>query len=194
MHTPVPPELVRAALERIPANLTRDDWARVAMATKSEFLDKGVQPYGVRFAGARWLLVPVRDGAGKLWNLKRIAPEKPTDGGTDKLFLRNGRKSGLWHLIGNVGDDQAGPTVLLVCEGYATGASVHAATGHPVAVAFDAGNMAHVAKALRQLHPAPLIVVAGDDDVQTFARTGTNPGMGRSAQVVEAQLRAPLTA
>jgi hypothetical protein len=97
---------------------------------------------------------------------KRIAPTKPANGGTDKLFLKGGRKSGLWHWCG----DPAGAAVLLVAEGYATGASLHQATGRPVAVAFDAGNLAPVAKALHQAHPAALIVVCGDDDLQTFAR------------------------
>ena len=30
---------------------------------------------------------------------------------------------------------------LFIVEGYATGATVHEATGHAVAVAFDAGNL-----------------------------------------------------
>lgn len=33
------PDLIRAALQHIPANLARDEWARVAMAIKSEFAD-----------------------------------------------------------------------------------------------------------------------------------------------------------
>ena len=132
---------------------------------------KGVQAHGVRFAADGCVLVPLRDAAGDLWNLQRIAPERPADG-TDKLFLKGGRKSGLWHWCG----DPAGAPVLLVAEGMATAASVHEATGRPVAVAFDAGNLAHVAKALRQQHRAALLVLCGDDDRATEARTGTNTG------------------
>lgn len=132
---------------------------------------KGVQPHGVRFAPDGCVLVPLRDAAGALWNLQRIAPERPADG-TDKLFLKGGRKSGLWHWCG----DPAGAPVLLIAEGYATAASVHEAAGRPVAVAFDAGNLAHVAKALRQQHRAALLVLCGDDDRDTEARTGTNTG------------------
>ncbi len=134
---------------------------------------KGVQAHGVRFAPDGCVLVPLRDATGALWNLQRIAPERPADGtGTDKLFLKGGRKSGLWHWCG----DPAGAPVLLVAEGYATVASVHQATGRPVAVAFDAGNLAHVAKALRQQYRAALLVLCGDDDRDTEARTGTNTG------------------
>jgi putative DNA primase/helicase len=38
-QTPITPELIRAALAHIPANLQRDEWARVAMAIKSEYPD-----------------------------------------------------------------------------------------------------------------------------------------------------------
>ena len=79
-------------------------------------------------------------------------------------------------LVGELGTDPAGPAVLLIAEGFATAASLHEATGRPAAVAFDAGNLAHVVKALRKKYPAALIVLAGDDDRDTEARTGSNPG------------------
>ena len=50
---------------------------------------KGVQAYGVRVAADGWLLAPMRDASGELWNVQRIAPVKPTDG-PDKLFLKGG--------------------------------------------------------------------------------------------------------
>jgi putative DNA primase/helicase len=132
---------------------------------------KGVQAHGVRFAPDGCALVPLRDAAGALWNLQRIVPERRADG-PEKLFLTGGRKSGLWHWCG----DPTGASVLLLAEGYATAASLYQATGRPVAVAFDAGNLAHVAKALRQQHRAALLVLCGDDDRDTEARTGTNTG------------------
>lgn len=132
---------------------------------------KGVKAYGVRFAPDGWLLVPVRDGDGMLWNLQRIAPERARYG-TDKLFMKGGRKAGLWHALGTLD----GAPVLLLAEGYATAASLHEATGYPVAVTFDAGNLGSVAKALRQRYPTALLVLCGDDDRATEARTGTNTG------------------
>jgi putative DNA primase/helicase len=142
---------------------------------------KGVQACGVRFGADGGLLVPLRDATGTLLNLQRIAPNKPAHGGSDKLFLKGGRKSGLWHWCGT----PAGAAVLLVAEGYATGASVHQATGRPVAVAFDAGNLPKVAHALRKAYPAALLVLCGDDDLQTFATKGHNPG--RDAATAAAQ-------
>ena len=185
---PSPEELARRArekAERQQADKAHQDAAHAAAALDavaqwdaasdtgaSPYLArKGVQAHGLRFAPDGCLLVPLRDAAGDLLNLQRIAPERPAEG-TDKLFLKGGRKSGLWHWCG----DPAGAGVLLIAEGYATAASVHQATGRPVAVAFDAGNLAHVAKALRQQYRAALLVLCGDDDAATEARTGTNTG------------------
>ena len=156
-------------------------WSEASETGDSPYLTrKGVHPHGVRFTAGAGVLVPMRDGAGVLWNVQRIDPEKPKEGGTDKLFQKGGRKSGLWHMLGTVGSDTAPPAVLLVAEGYATAASLYEATGYPVAMAFDAGNMSHVAKALRSLYPAALLVLCGDDDVQTFSRTGSNPGRDKA--------------
>ena len=147
-------------------------WAEASDAGASGYLSrKGVQGYGVRHAAGGWLLVPMRDAAGELWNVQRIAPTKPSDG-PEKLFLKGGRKSGLWHWCG----DPANAPALLVGEGFATCASIHEATGRPVAVAFDAGNLPHVAQALRKAHPAALIVICADNDCETEAASGHNPG------------------
>ena len=135
-------------------------WASASETGSSAYLvRKGVQGFGVRYGVDGWLLVPVRDGEGTLWNLQRIAPER-AQYGTDKLFLKGGRKAGLWHTLGA----PEGAPVLLLAEGYATAASLHEATVRPVAMAFDAGNLASVAKALRQRYPAALLVLCGDDD------------------------------
>ncbi len=157
-------------------------WDAASESGKSAYLArKGVQAVGVRFTADGWLLVPVRDAAGKLWNLQRVAPERARYG-TDKLFIKGGRKSGLWHWCG----EPAGADVLLIAEGYATAASLHQATGRPVAVAFDAGNLVNVAKAVRQAYPAALLVLCGDDDQATEARTGTNTGRVKATAAARA--------
>ena len=147
-------------------------WDAASATGRSPYLQrKGVQGFGVRYGDDGWLLVPVRDAAGKLWNVQRIAPDKPAKG-ADKFFCKGARKSGLWHVLG----DLKAAAVVLIAEGYATAASLHMATGWPVVVAFDAGNLQHVAKALRALLPSALLVVCGDDDAATAARTGRNAG------------------
>ena len=173
-------------------------WQEASDTGASPYLQrKGVQAHGVRFGADGWLLVPVCDASGKLWNVQRIAPDKPTGDAPEKLFLKGGRKSGLWHWLGTLASSGfaalaptrspvAPPAVLLVAEGYATAASLHEATGYPVACAFDAGNLAHVTKALHTLYPAALLVLCGDDDVQTFARTGQNPGRDKATAAARA--------
>ena len=157
-------------------------WASASEAGSSAYLErKGVQGFGVRYGADGWLLVPLRDGDGRLWNVQRIAPVKPAKG-TDKFLGKGGRKSGLWHVLG----DLAGAAVVLVAEGYATAASLHMATGWPVVVAFDAGNLMHVAKALQAQHTGALVVVCGDDDTDTQARTGRNPGRDKAEAVARA--------
>ena len=138
-------------------------------------LAKGVQAHGLRaspgHAGADGLLlVPLRDTAGTLHSLQTITP----DG--HKRFLPGGRVRGCYHAMGK----PAG--VLVVCEGYATAASIHEATGLAVAAAFSASNLAPVASALHRQYPAQVLVVAADDDW----RTDGNPGMSAARQAAMA--------
>ena len=127
-------------------------WESAELATDAHpYLQrKRVKAHGLRLhRGA--LVVPLR-ADGKLWSLQFIA----TDG--TKLFLTGGRTRGCSHAIGS-----GTPTVCVV-EGFATGASVHEATGHAVAVAFSASNLRPVAEGLRAEHPGARIIIAGDND------------------------------
>jgi putative DNA primase/helicase len=177
----------REARQSKAAALAVQMYAQASDEGQSPYLvRKGVQGFGVRYDAAGWLLVPMHEAgagpAGELLNLQRIAPEPPPDGGPEKLFLKGGRKTGLAHWCG----DPTGAAVLLICEGFATAGSVHQATGRPVAVAFDAGNLAPVAKAIRKAYPAAFIVLASDNDTATEAKTGTNPGRMKSIEAAQA--------
>lgn len=137
-------------------------WAAATQCAGHPYLErKGIKSHGVKVEAEGTLIVPMRDTDGKLWNIERISPAD----GSDKKGLFGGRRTGLYFSIGK-------PTgVLIVCEGFATGASIHEATGDAVAVAFTAGNLEAVAIALRSKYPALKIIMAGDDDWQT-GRTG----------------------
>ena len=148
-------------------------WASASDKGSSPYLArKGVGNHGGRFLPDGALVLPARDAAGELWNVQTIKPDRPASGGPEKLFIAGARKTGTLHMIGTA---DAAPW-LLVAEGYATGASVHEATGRPVAVAWDTGNLAHVVRALRGRYPAARLAVCGDDDTATEARIGNNPG------------------
>ena len=132
---------------------------------------KGIQPHGARVGKDGWLLVPMRDAAGKLWNLERVAPAT-LEGQPSKKGLYQGRRTGCFHLIGN----PEGAAVICLAEGFATGASIHEATGLPVAISFTCGNLGAVAKTLRTQYPdLPLLVCADDDD-----KTEGNPGRAKA--------------
>lgn len=117
------------------------------------------------------VVVPLRDAAGKLWALQTI-----NHLGT-KLFPKFGRKSGCFHLIDPAGEPS--PPIVAVAEGYATAASVHEATGWPVAVALDLGNMARVAPLMRAMFPQSQLILCGDDDPET----PDNPGRTKAEEL-----------
>jgi len=105
----------------------------------------------------------VLDVQGRLHGLQRIWPD-----GT-KRFTSGTAKAGHFFMIGSPTD----VSTICIAEGYATGATVHQATRHPVAVAFDSGNLQPVAEVLRAALPNALLVVCADDD----HRTEGNPGL-----------------
>ena len=111
---------------------------------------------------AGMLIVPVHGADGKLSSLQLIQP----DGG--KMFLPNGRMDTGHFALGDVG--QPGP--LLIAEGYATAATVHELTGHPVVVAFNASNLGKVAELYRARHPERAIYIAGDSDREKVPNVG----------------------
>ena len=116
--------------------------ANASPARSHDYLTaKGIQPHGVKCDGDK-LLIPMRDTAGTVHSLQTIALD-----GT-KMFMSGGRVKGCYFSIGKP------KGALIVCEGFATGASIHECTGHAVAVAFNAGNLEAVAVALRSKYPA----------------------------------------
>ena len=128
---------------------------------------KAVQPHGLRQRGET-LFVPLGTLDRDLWNLQRIAP----DGG--KLFLKGSRITGLASPLGDLTE----PARLLICEGWATGATLYEETGSPVLAAMNAGNLRPVAMAARALWPEADIVVAADNDRFTKLPDGRcNPGV-----------------
>src|SRR5438094_10627247 len=101
------------------------------------------------------LLIPLCDSTGQLHSLQTI------DSAGEKRFMAGGAGKGHYFLIGEPQD------VLRVCEGYATGATLHQATGYAVAIAFHAGNLEPVAAQLRGHFTRLRIVVCADDDQWT---------------------------
>jgi len=167
----------RAAVEKLmraegAAERAKEIWDKLPEAGSSDYLvKKQVMAHGVRFSRGS-IVVPVRNAAGELAGLQFI------DGSGGKKFLTGTAKKGCWHSIGAVSPSAP----LCICEGYATGASIHKAMGWPVAVAFDAGNLTPVAKALHGKYPNQKIIVCADNDIQTLG----NPGVKRAREAAGA--------
>ena len=143
-------------------------WAKCSRegAANAYLTRKGLPPgqlYGARLSPSGNLVIPIQDDKGKVWGLQVIYadPAVKARKGRDKDYWPAGlAKQGHWAMIGAA--SRGG--VLLLAEGFATGATLHQATGLPVAVAFDAGNLLPVAQGLAKVHKGARILVCADDD------------------------------
>ena len=137
---------------------------------------KGIQPHGAkRYHGSLTiggmacngaLMIPMKLN-GKISSLQFI------NRNGEKRFLSDGEKG--YYLIGKIAPDAS----TYIAEGFATGASIHEATGHAVVVAFDAGNLHKTAALLRAKYPDMVIVLCADDD-----ETGT--GQRKATEAAQA--------
>lgn len=166
----------RARRQAAARQLAVSRWQRAGRADPAHpyLAAKAIAPHGLRQLDDV-LLVPMRDGEGRLWSLQSI------DRDGNKRFLAGGRKQGLYYAIGREVSD-----VVCVAEGFATAASVFEATGYPTAVAFDAGNLEPVARELRAKFPHALIVLCADDDAATALVRGINPGLANAQRAAQA--------
>lgn len=140
---------------------------------------KSINPHGIKIY-KKSLVIPLYDEDQQLQSLQFIEPE----GG--KRFLSGGRTAGCYFSIGNIKNARA----LCIAEGVITSATIHEATGYPVAVAFYAGNLMAVAKIMRKKFPNLPIVLCADDDFKTKG----NPGLTKAteaANIVDATIAIP---
>lgn len=188
---------VAANAARRAANRAAGLFKRMPEKGRSAYLErKQIIGIRVRYAprtGA--LLIPMTTARDQIVGLQVIYPEKQADTGRDKSYWPHGMsKEGAYHLIGP--HPEPGEPVL-VCEGYATGASLHMATSFAVAIAFDAGNLSAVAKAMRERFPGRALIVCRDDDWKTKRPNGEpwNPGEEKgsnAALIVGGQVVGPI--
>ena len=120
------------------------------------------------------LLIPVYSGPGVLRSLQAITQSRT------KLNLAGAQQGGCYHPIKG-----ADPARILLCEGYATGAALHAATGHSVVCAMSAKNLPVVARIVAAQAKGREIVVCADNDDRTEAEKGWNPGIDAGQDAAE---------
>lgn len=130
------------------------------------------QLYGCKtqlYEQGRAILVPCFDIDGKLWGIQKIY------GDGSKYFMPGQRTLGTFFQIGEE------TAKVYFCEGYATGASIHEATGGTVVCCFNAGNLVHVVKLWRKKYPKSEFIICGDDDKWTEG----NPGRTKATEAAE---------
>jgi len=137
-------------------------------------LRKQAKGNGCRISESGQILIPLY-AAGKMWNIQSI------DENGDKLFIARARKKGCYYPIADAADDKS---VMAICEGFATGDAVRQATGLPVIIAFDAGNLKPVAQEMRKKYPNTRFIFCADNDQWTKKPDGTpwNPGIEKATE------------
>lgn len=155
--------------EKLQADASRnatDIWsdAKPAPHDHTYLIEKDIKPHGTRISGES-LILPLRE-SDYIYSLQFISPTGA------KRFLSGGRVRGGYYSIGRPSH------VVLIAEGFATGASVHESTGYAVAIAFTAANLQAVAKGLRERMPNAQIVICADNDTETEG----NPGVAKATE------------
>ncbi|WP_318445728.1 DUF5906 domain-containing protein [Photobacterium leiognathi] len=98
------------------------------------------------------ILIPVLNAEGQIQSLQAI------NGRGDKFFMKGGKtKHGRFTLHGE-------NDTIYVCEGYATGATVHQLTNATTVITFNASNLAVVAPEILANNPNSNVIVAADND------------------------------
>jgi protein traN len=108
------------------------------------------------YQGQRQLVIPLYQG-GELVSVQTINEA----GG--KHFLKGGEKSGSYAVLGNL--EREAHKGIVLAEGFATAASIRKATGAPVVIAFDSGNMIRIAENMAtRLPETQRVILAADND------------------------------
>ncbi|EGO4197266.1 DNA primase [Escherichia coli] len=141
---------------------------QLPQATEHEYLTrKGILAApGVRLNNKNELVIPFSNSRGEIRSYQRI----PVTGGKDARILKDSEKTGNWFTFGT--PENGCP--LLFAEGYATAASLHEATGLPVLMTVDAGNMIDVAENARQIWTDSPFVFCADNDHQRKINKGVS--------------------
>lgn len=145
------------------------DSAQPANPNHQYLANKNIRPHHLRQTGDL-LLVPIIDPKGKIWNLQRITPTGK------KWFLAKGLTKACFSVI--PGDDS---DLILVCEGFSTGATLREMTGCKVICAMSDRNLQSVAYTAGFLSEASVRLCADNDHFKEG-----NPGLTAARQAARA--------
>lgn len=145
-----------------------EEFRSLPAATGQEqyLLNKGVgADSGIRSDSHGNVVIPLINADGEFRTLERIWP----DG--NKVLATGGQAWGSFYVVGGQlsdGDD------IFYAEGYSTAKSVSEATGKPVVMTVNAGNMVEVAGHLQERFPGSTHYFMADNDVYKEVNAGLN--------------------
>lgn len=152
------------ATKQLHAEVAKNVQERLALYKESEstqyIQNKEIPIYKGIFATNRGVtVIPLADVEGNIRTMQTILPA-----GT-KMFEKGGELKGSMHVVNadNLAEVKGG---IVICEGYATGATIREATnGHfGVVCAMTSHNLHDVAKAISEKYPDKPLIIAGDND------------------------------
>uniref|UniRef100_A0A9E8CSX3 Phage/plasmid primase, P4 family n=1 Tax=Bosea sp. NBC_00436 TaxID=2969620 RepID=A0A9E8CSX3_9HYPH len=158
--SPSHPYLVRKGLKVTPGlkQLARD----VRYEVNDEDKPRRVARKGV-------LVIPIYGPDKTLHSVQTI------DDDGRKHFLSGTNKAGHYWSVGKL------TPRIVIGEGFSTCSTIHSATGLCTVIAFDAGNLKPVARAIRAKYPEHEIVIGADNDRFTM-KPVPNPGMTKACE------------
>lgn len=161
----------KARVAAAAAGRARGQWATARVVASTDDVPylkrKQVDGSFARVTGDGVLLVPARKY--KRGARAELASVQKIEQDGSKRFNTGADMIGAACLLGTI--DDSAPLIGLA-EGYATGQSGRIATDEkfPIMVGFNAGNLAAVARQLREDFPSAMLLFLADDDWQTYQR------------------------
>ncbi|MDR0453413.1 MAG: toprim domain-containing protein [Deferribacteraceae bacterium] len=133
------------------------------------------------------LIIPVYKGSInclELINLQFIFLDR--EGECKKFPIPGGEMAGGYIPIGKNEN-----TPLLMCEGWATGQSLHNCLDYTVLVAFSAGNLSAIAKFARNICPVREIILCADNDTETSSGNTGIKEATKAAKAINGKIAIP---
>ena len=157
-------EQQRIELQNQAKNHAQEVIAKASKSGDSAYLKKKnlIQDGGVFFGSGGELIIPIYDIEGEFVSTQTIFQDGR------KQFLKHGKTKGCFYEIGKIQNAKE----VYICEGYATGLTVHNITKKPVIVCFYAGNISPVLENLTKKYSQINFIIAGDNDTHKEQNTG----------------------
>jgi putative DNA primase/helicase len=160
------------------AEIAQNNWLN-ALSGEHTYLKKKFLPKLNTKVSNNYLMIPLQDVEGVLWNVQSISKDGV------KRFHKGGRVKGLFSCIGG---ELKNNNRVYISEGWSTAATIHLESGCISIAAMNAGNLESVAREVLRRFPGVEIVIAGDDDRNTKGNPGkvkaTKAAMSVGAGVV----------